>query len=44
MTDPTASGIDALAEDVVRSMRFRPVRANGQPTSLRSQVVVRFTP
>jgi len=41
---PIGAGLDALAEEFVRAMRFMPVRADGQPTRLRSQVVVRFTP
>ena len=41
---PLGGGLDALAEEIVRAMRFIPVRADGQPTGLRSQVVVRFTP
>ena len=41
---PIGGGLDAIAEEIVRAMRFRPVRADGQATRLRSQVVVRFTP
>ncbi|GAB5534254.1 MAG: hypothetical protein Rubg2KO_05030 [Rubricoccaceae bacterium] len=41
---PIGGGLDALAEEIVRTMRFVPVRSDGQPTRLRSQVVVRFTP
>ena len=41
---PIGGGLDALAEEIVRSMQFIPARADGQPTGLRSQVVVRFTP
>lgn len=41
---PVGGGLDALAEEIVRGMRFIPVRADGQTTGLRSQVVVRFRP
>ena len=41
---PIGGGLDAIAEEIVRAMRFTPVRADGQATRLRSQVVVRFTP
>lgn len=41
---PLGGGLDALAEEIVQAMRFIPVRADGQLTGLRSQVVVRFIP
>ena len=41
---PIGGGLDAVAEEIVRAMRFRPARADGQATRLRSQVVVRFKP
>lgn len=41
---PLGGGLDAMAEEIVRSMRFVPVRVNGRSTGLRSQVVVRFQP
>ncbi|MEO0559654.1 MAG: energy transducer TonB [Bacteroidota bacterium] len=41
---PVGGGLDALAEEIVRSMQFIPVRSDGQPTRLRSQVVMRFMP
>ena len=37
-------GLDALAEQIVLAMRFIPPVVDGQPTALRSQVVVRFAP
>ena len=40
---PLGGGLDALAEDLVRSMRFVPPIVEGRPTGLRSQVVVRFS-
>ena len=39
---PRGDGLDAWAEQVVGAMRFRPPVVDGQPTGLRSQVVVRF--
>ncbi len=39
---PIGGGLDALAEEIVREMRFDPPVVDGQPTGLRSQVVVRF--
>ena len=39
---PLGGGLDALAEDLVRTMQFIPPTVEGQPTGLRSQVVVRF--
>ena len=39
---PLGSDADAVAEAVVRAMRFVPVRADGRPTGIRSQVLVRF--
>ncbi|MEM6325876.1 MAG: energy transducer TonB [Bacteroidota bacterium] len=39
---PIGGGLDALAEDLVRTMQFRPPRVRGLPTGLRSQVLVRF--
>ena len=39
---PLGGGLDALAEDLVRSMRFEPPRVDGEPAPLRSQVLVRF--
>ncbi|WP_412062975.1 TonB family protein [Rubrivirga sp. IMCC45206] len=39
---PIGGGLDGLAEEVVREMRFVPPVVDGQPTGLRSQVVVRF--
>lgn len=39
---PLGGGLDALAEDLVRQMRFAPPSVGGQPTGLRSQVTVRF--
>lgn len=39
---PLGGGLDALAEDLVREMRFVPPVVQGMPTGLRSQVVVRF--
>ena len=41
---PLGGGLDALAEDLVREMRFVPPVVNGQPAGLRSQVLVRFRP
>ncbi|MGB3542248.1 TonB family protein, partial [Rubrivirga sp.] len=39
---PLGGGLDALAEEIVREMRFDPPVVDGIPTGLRSQVVVRF--
>jgi TonB family protein len=39
---PVGGGLDAVAEEIVREMRFVPPVVDGQPTGLRSQVVVRF--
>ena len=39
---PIGGGLDALAEEIVREMRFDPPVVDGQPTGLRSQVIVRF--
>ena len=39
---PLGGGLDALAEELVRQMRFAPPTVSGQPTGLRSQVTVRF--
>ncbi|PAP77173.1 TonB family protein [Rubrivirga marina] len=39
---PLGGGLDGLAEEIVREMRFVPPVVDGQPTGLRSQVVVRF--
>lgn len=39
---PLGGGLDALAEGIVRDMRFAPRAADGETTGLRSQVVVRF--
>jgi TonB family protein len=40
--EPLGGGLDGLAEEIVREMRFTPPTVDGQPTGLRSQVVVRF--
>lgn len=39
---PLGGGLDALAEGIVREMRFVPPVVDGLPTGLRSQVTVRF--
>lgn len=39
---PLGGGLDALAEGIVRDMRFLPPVVDGLPTGLRSQVTVRF--
>ena len=39
---PLGGGLDGLAEEIVREMRFTPPVVAGQPTGLRSQVTVRF--
>ena len=39
---PLGGGLDGLAEELVREMRFTPPVVQGQPTGLRSQVTVRF--
>jgi len=39
---PIGGGLDALAEDLVREMRFVPPVFDGEPAGLRSQVLVRF--
>ncbi|MEM1054849.1 MAG: hypothetical protein AAGI52_04940 [Bacteroidota bacterium] len=39
---PLGGDLDARAEQLVRSMIFRPARVDGIPTGLRSQVLVRF--
>lgn len=39
---PIGGGLDGLAEEIVREMRFAPPTVDGQETGLRSQVVVRF--
>lgn len=39
---PIGGGLDALAEEIVREMRFVPPTVDGQSTGLRSQVVIRF--
>ncbi len=39
---PLGGGLDAIAEGLVREMRFIPPVVDGQPTGLRSQVTVRF--
>ena len=40
---PLGGGLDALAEDLVRQMRFEPPTVGGQRAGLRSQVTVRFS-
>ena len=40
--EPRGGGLDGLAEEIGREMRFTPPTVDGQPTGLRSQVVVRF--
>ena len=42
VAEPLGSGLDALAERIVRTMRFVPPTVNGVPTVFRSQVTVSF--
>lgn len=42
VAQPVGGGLDELAEDLVRSMHFRPSTVEDQATGLRSQVRVRF--
>lgn len=39
---PVGGGLDGIAEQLVRAMHFFPAEVDGQPTGLRSQVVIRF--
>lgn len=43
VASPIGGGLDGLAESLVRDMQFVPPTVGGVPTSLRSQVLVRFT-